>query len=346
MNNRTSKKKTLIQTNGILSMGLDIGYGVVKLVTDENALTFPSVMGYAREIKFQQDTIQAKYPGDQIQDDEGEWFVGDLALSQVPSGELLQLRGRRMANALRLRLAKVAIGKLFMGMGGRDVVHLSIATGLPVDHMRDADRLKQALLGQHLIQTDSCEIIANVTDVIVMPQPYGSLYSQMLNANGDINIYHTAMRTGVVDVGNFTVDIALDDDGEYVDSESGSVEGGVHTAHERISTMLERDHEEKIPHKLVERVLRDGIFSAAGKPIDYSAEVEDALQPLRSATLGLMRSKWRSGKTADVIYLTGGGAELVYEQVVEAYPQTKLLQQAQTANARGYLYFSHFKNRD
>jgi hypothetical protein len=80
-----------------------------------------------------------------------------------------------MGNAFRLRLAKVAIGKLVRGMWGRDVVHLRLSTGLPVDHMRDADELKESLLGQHVITTDSCEIIANITEVRVMPQPYGSI---------------------------------------------------------------------------------------------------------------------------------------------------------------------------
>ncbi len=338
-------------TTGITTVGLDIGYGVVKVVTNEGALAFPSVMGHAREIKFQQETIQQKYPGDQISDDEGTWFVGDLALAQLPPGELLRLRGRTanektMGNTFRLRLAKVAIGKLVQGVWGRDVVHLRIATGLPVDHMRDADELREALLGQHLIKTDSCEIIANVTDVIVMPQPYGSAYSQMLIPTGEINVYHTYMRTGIVDVGTYTVDVALDDDGEFVDSESGSVEGGVYTAQERISTMLERDYREKMPYKIIEQVLRTGIFTASGKPIDYSDEVEEALSPLRSATVNLMSEKWQRGTTVDVIYLSGGGAELVYEQIVEAYPQTKLVPDAQLANARGYLYYANFTSRE
>lgn len=89
--------------------------------------------------------------------------------------------------------------------------------------------------------------------------------------------------------------------------------------------MLERDYREKMPHKIVEQVLRTGIFTASGKPVDYSHEVEEALAPLRSATLNLLSEKWQRGTTVDVIYLSGGGAELVYEQVVEAYPQTKLV---------------------
>ena len=96
----------------------------------------------------------------------------------------------------------------------------------------------------------------------------------------------------------------------------------------------------KKSHKIVEQVLRTGIFTASGKPVDYSHEVEEALAPLRSATLNLLSEKWQRGTTVDVIYLSGGGAELVYEQVVEAYPQTKLVPDAQMANARGYLHYA------
>ena len=121
-----------------LTIGLDIGYGVVKAVTNDQVVMFPSVMGHAREIKFQQDEITERHPGDQIRDDEGDWFVGELALAQLPPGELLRLRGRTaneatMGNAFRLRLAKAVLGKLLAGTRDRDVVHLYIATGLPTD---------------------------------------------------------------------------------------------------------------------------------------------------------------------------------------------------------------------
>jgi hypothetical protein len=143
-------------------------------------------------------------------------------------------------------------------------------------------------------------------------------------------------------VGTYTVDITLDEDGEFKDAESGSVESGVYTAQERIAALLERDHRQKIPYSLVERVLRTGVFMANGHEVDYSAEVEEALDPLRSATINLISEKWKRGATVEVIYLSGGGAELVYEQVVEAYPQTVLVPNAQLANARGYLNYANF----
>lgn len=336
-----------VAPSGVTTIGLDIGYGVVKAVTSDSVITFPSVAGHAREIKFQQAEIAQRHPGDQIADDEGMWFVGDLALAQLPPGELLRLRGRTaneatMGNAFRLRLAKVAIGKLFNGVRDHDAIHIRIATGLPCDHMRDAAELKQALLGTHLIQTDAAEVIANVTEVMVMPQPYGTIYSRTLSSTGDLNPAHTFMRTGVCDVGTYTVDIALDDDGEYIDAESGSVESGVFTAQERIAEMLERDYRQKMPYRIVEEVLRTGKFRASGEPVDYREAVEEALAPLRSATLNLLSEKWKSGTIVDVIYLSGGGAEYVLREVISAYPQTQLVRQAQIANAQGYLNYARF----
>ncbi|MDX2136487.1 MAG: ParM/StbA family protein [Chloroflexota bacterium] len=345
MSKQNSKKPAL--PGSTVTMGLDIGYGVVKAVTADQVVMFPSVMGHAREIKFQQEDMARRHPGDQMTDDEGDWFVGDLALAQLPPGELLRLRGRTanestMGNAFRLRLAKVAIGKVMQGMWNRDIVHIRIATGLPTDHMRDAAELKASIIGQHLIKTDTAELIAHVSEVMVMPQPYGTIYANTLNEVGEINRQHTYRRTGVCDVGTYTVDLALDDEGEFVDAESGSVESGVYTAQERISAALERDYREKMPFKIVEEVLRTGIFHANGQPVDYSEIVEEALAPLRSATLNLMSEKWQRGTTVDVIYLSGGGAELVVDEVRAAYPQIALVRDAQLANARGYLNYARF----
>jgi plasmid segregation protein ParM len=333
-----------------LTIGLDIGYGVVKAVTDDQVVTFPSVLGHAREIKFQQGEITKRHPGDQIRDDEGDWFIGNLALTQLPTGELLRLRGRTanestMGNAFRLRLAKVAIGKLMSGIRDRDAVPLRIATGLPTDHMRDADELKASLMGQHVIQTDAADLIANVTEVMVMPQPYGTIYAATLTDDGEINRAYHHRRTGVCDVGTYTVDLALDDEGEFLDAESGSVESGVYTAQERIASALESDYREKMPFKIIEEVLRTGIFHANGHPVNYGDVVEDALAPLRSATLNLLSEKWQRGTIVDVIYLSGGGAEMVYDSVAEAYPQTQLVPNAQIANAYGYLKYARFAER-
>jgi plasmid segregation protein ParM len=334
------------QPVSIWDIGMDIGYGVTKALTDRAQVAFPSVAGYARDIKFRADEIAVKYPGDQVFDDEGHWFVGDLALSQLGAGEQRRLRGRtanegELGNVFRARLAKAAIGKLLPTHD--DVVHLRIATGLPVDHMRDADALRVALGGQHVIHTDGAHFIANVVGVMVMPQPYGTIYSQRLTTEGAINRCHTFTRVGVVDVGTYTVDLALDDDGEYIDGESGSVESGVWTAQERIAAAIERDYREKPALRVVEGVLRSGCLRASGESVDYSGEVSEALAPLRSATMELIAQKWKGGLNVDVIYVSGGGAALVIDEIKSYYRQAQLVEGAQMANARGYLNYALFQ---
>lgn len=343
-------KKRLTNNGNHITVGLDIGYGVTKAIADKHSIVFPSVWGYARPIKFKADEIAARYPGDQISDDDGDWFIGDLALSQLRAGEQRNLRGRTademaMGNVARVRLAKVAIGKMFPNMMNRDTVHVRIATGLPVDHMRDAGELKQALIGQHLIHTDSTEFIANVTDVMVMPQPYGTIYRNLLTDTGEVNPCHTFKRTGVCDVGTYTVDLAVDDDGEYIDVLSGSIEAGVYTAQEMIADAYERDFREKPGYRDVESILRSGCIRVRGQEFNYLPEVDQALEPLRAACLNVMGNHWQTGAGVDVIYLSGGGANLVYEVVKAAYPQTVLTENAQLANAQGYLNYANFEAR-
>jgi plasmid segregation protein ParM len=360
----TDKRGTMIKTgknkvsgaafhvDQAITIGLDIGYGLVKAVTPYGAIEpFPSVYGLEREIKFRADEIARKYPGDQITDDEGSWWIGNLALSQLPQGELLRLRGRTadeesIGNAFRVRLAKVAIGKILAGRKGEDVYQIRLATGLPVDHMRDAASLKKSLIGQHLIDTDSARIVADIVDVMVMPQPYGTIYSQMLTDSGDVDSSYVAGRTGVVDVGTYTIDLALDDNGEYIDAQSGSTETGVFTAQQRIEQLLERELREKPSYQDVESVLRTGRLKVRGNWRNYDSDVEEALEPLRRATLNLMNDKWRTGARVDRIPVAGGGASLTIEQIQAAYPHAELLDDPQGANARGYYNYAMAAERN
>ena len=55
-----------------------------------------------------------------------------------------------------------------------------------------------------------------------MPQPYGTIYANTLNEVGEINRQHTYRRTGVCDVGTYTVDLALDDEGEFAEGHGGA----------------------------------------------------------------------------------------------------------------------------
>lgn len=57
----TRKDTTLMSSQATFRVGLDIGYGYTKLVAeDERAIVFPSVCGYAQEIKYRADEVKEK----------------------------------------------------------------------------------------------------------------------------------------------------------------------------------------------------------------------------------------------------------------------------------------------
>lgn len=332
-------------------LGLDIGYGVTKVYDGRQSIMFPSVWGTRRLLKFQEADIHAKYPGETITDDEGEWFVGELAASQLPTGAQRRLRGRRSdeataGNAARVRLAKVALGQLYLNIQEGDVVQVRIATGLPVDHMHGAADLKAALLGQHRILTDRSDFIADVVEVMVMPQPYGTIYANMILPNGKINPTHVATRTGVCDIGTYTIDVALDDDGEFIDAASGSTEAGMYMAQDIIATMYEQEYHEKPSYRVVNEAMVRGTIRVKGSMINISDDLEQAIAPVRQAAVELMADKWGAGNSVDVIYCSGGGASPAFRMIHEAFDHAVLMDNAQMANAMGYRNYAMKRDLD
>jgi hypothetical protein len=157
-----------------------MGYSVTKALRNVQIVMLPNVAGYANQISYRSEDLATKYPGAQLSDDDSEWFIGDLALSQLRAGEPLCRRGRSanenlLGNVFQLRIAKAALGRLLAVRRRCIALHVRIATGLPVNYMRDAGDLKLALIGQHRVKTDVADFLANVTDVMVMPQPYGTI---------------------------------------------------------------------------------------------------------------------------------------------------------------------------
>jgi len=337
------------KNQNVTFVGVDVGYGYTKaLKQDGAAVVFPSVAAHMREQKWNFDELMKRHPGDLLMDDDGDWMIGTLAASDhVLDGLKLRLRGRtgneqQHGNTFRVRMLKAALGKLFPGLRNGEAVHLSVSTGLPVDHMRDAADLKAALIGQHRVQNDLTDFVANITEVRVMPQPYGTIYSRMITNTGELDECYTYTSTGVIDVGTYTVDIALDNDGEYVDVRSGSSESGVYVVQNEIRDAFNRDFRATLDSHQIDEVLRSGCIRVQGKPINYTHEVQAATKPLQDAVVNLVANRWQGATNIDVIYLTGGGAYMVEQAIGRLYPQAMLLDDAQLANCRGYLNFALF----
>lgn len=339
-----TKKKN--QGSTLETIGVDIGYGVTKAVNEGDSVSFPSVWGRATETRFQTSATAENYRGDDLTDDEGDWLIGYKA--QKHAGVLLDIRGRSadeesISHVYRLRLLKAAIGKLYPGLHNGEVLHFHVATGLPVDHMRGAGAFKRALIGQHRVQTDQGDFIANIADVSVMPQPYGTIYRQMLTEVGRLNPCHTYTRTGVCDVGTYTIDLALDDDGEYLDDKSDSVEAGVYRVRQAIESEYARRYGQRPTYRDVTEITRNGCVRVSGQIEDFTDVLKGATADLSEVALNLIQKTWGVATDVDVIYVSGGGAGMVYPTIKGVYKQAQLTEESQLANAQGYYNYARFK---
>jgi plasmid segregation protein ParM len=303
------------------------------------------VWGRATDATFQTAATKTGYVGDDLTDDDGDWLVGEKALKHIAPAALRNLRGRtsdesRLAHLARLRLAKTAFGKLFSDASEGDVVHVRLATGLPVDHMDGSADFKQLLAEQHRVQTDTADFVVNVVACFVMPQPYGTIYQQMIRSDGSLNPYYAYERTAVMDVGTYTLDAAFDDDGEYIDSRSGSAEAGIHLVQMAIATEYERRYKQKPAYRDVETGVRTGAIRVRGEWDDFTEVRQRAVDDLCAAALNLATSVWQAAADIDVIFVTGGGASLVVDALRAQFPQAVLADNAGTANAEGYRHYA------
>jgi plasmid segregation protein ParM len=335
---------------GPLEVGLDIGFGVTKIITYINGqyvqAAFPSVATHAHKIRYNADKTSAKYPGEQISVEDGEYFVGNLALSQGDPAELLRLDGRTgnddsFGMSFRRMMMQVALAKI-LPYHEDEVIYIVINTGLPVAHMQDAPLLKKALSGVYHIRTNNASFTVHVTEVRVMPQPYGSLYSQQINPDGTMNALHVAEVCSVVDVGFFTVDLTLDKSTEYIDEQSDSVAVGIHVAHRRLTHKMDAHYRTTFPSDVIDDLLRTGKVKVRNKPMSHHEDVAEALQPVIDAVIAAMNRLWESGIFIDVIYVVGGGAAVVIDAIKKVYPHAVMLADAQMSNARGYLHYGNF----
>jgi len=217
------KKQDTPDIYRFITVAIDIGFGLTKVFAVVNGqiikFSFPSVYSHAVDMRFESEKTRTSYAGERLFDAGTEYFVGNLAQTHANPAQLRSILGNSSSKdefnlAIRLMFFKVAMAKILPGKTDADIVHVHLVTGLPVSTMKNANMMRDALIGQHLITTDSTNFIANVVSTSVMPQPQGVVYNDMLTPKGEINDLYTYETYGVADVGRYTVDLSLDKQGD------------------------------------------------------------------------------------------------------------------------------------
>ncbi len=332
---KTSKKRKRRVPAMIISV--DIGYGYTKGVgPDDLRFSFPSVVGAAEDIHFATDLIRGEEEravgyGDR------RFFYGEQALLQSRIQSAIFDRSRVHDHTYKMLFVAALVE---VSKSAPDSERAKVITGLPVEFFGDRPEVIKSFEGVYKITTDRA-IKFTVESVFVAPQPFGSLFRELLDEQGKIaNDGIERGRVGIIDVGTYTTDFVVSHELRYVQRLSGSIRTGWNEVVSQVQQALGDLHRlELMPHE-VDRALQAGEVRVRGEPVSLEELVKPAVADIQTAIIARARDLWGEGADLDMILVSGGGGPHLYDAVREVYPHAHLLDNAFWANAEGLYHFA------
>ncbi len=310
-------------------VGIDVGYGYTKVVTDANGmilpLLFPSVIGVYEDGIVVEGLKTTERDGVTVN---GQRFlIGESARRHA--SRLLDGRHEGWIDSISYR----ALLTHALSCADCNALNLTIVTGLPVNFYRTG---KDKLI--NLVREIVGKYCVNLT-VKVIPQPLGSFFNLLFDETGKVKDSGLAAgKIGVLDVGFYTTDLITVSELDLVERQIDSFENGVSTALASIAKDIETAYGLRPDiHKTEEAVSR-GYIKAFGLQKDIGQAVEQRFGELAKDIEGKAKTIWKSAADIDRVLLTGGGAALLKGHL-NLYRHAVVVDDAQFANARGYYKF-------
>lgn len=319
-------------------LGIDIGFGFSKTVTRFGADAFPSVVGDWTPVEvqiggFERTDLEALgYQGRQ-------YLVGERAL-KVGTRLFVGL-SREWLDTVPYRLLALNAIRRRVPQNGLSV---TVVTGLPVGDIPH----HLATVKHHLEGTHRLEILppgrpweVTIAEARVIPQPLGTVFSQVLDDDGNLTDARLVeMRIGVLDVGFRTSDYFTLQGFEVIPAQCLTRNTGIAELLLDLSREIgSRYGVETDPHALNDVVLRKTLF-VGSRTIDISGSIEPLLDRHAEAILAHARMLWGDeARGLHVVWMTGGGAQLLGARLQHLAPHATLVTNPRIQNAVGYYRF-------
>jgi len=232
--------------------------------------------------------------------------------------------------------------QLLFGFIARDfkksVTIPQLITGLPVNHFKaKADRLKEIIKGKKVISVNGEEIVIEILDVQVLPQPIGTYMHlvnlEKINADNELTL--------IVDGGHGTVDIT-EMRGQSIIGRAGAPIG-VRNAYLSIFNFLIDKYGEsrQLSIAAMPSIMKDGLkYDKQVINVPALKEVKDILVKHFDDVFRFIRENQFDLKSYENVVFTGGMA-LLHKELIEEKERNNfvVLDNSQEANVLGYYEF-------
>ena len=329
-------------------IGLDMGYGFVKANDGRDGVRFPSVVGDGSGGGPMSLGLQKPDPTSDIRITVGgkTYFLGDLAIrhSRIAHRGLSATR----AEGDDLRILFLGALSMFCRESMND---FSVVTGLPPGRMHLADDLVSRMRGDHTVTRhvgrNRQDLSIRLNNIEVVPQPLGTFWAEVLDGRGQLRGDSRLLegRVGIIDVGFRTSDFATIVEGEYAPAWSRTVPLGISTGYDALSSALASQYGLERETYTLDQAVIDGEINVSGRRVDITDLRDQILGEVATKLMVEMQSLWQL-TDYDAVLLTGGGAHVLERYLRPEVPQSVVVNDPVTANARGYVAWGPFQTND
>lgn len=324
-------------------IGLDIGFGFTKATNGKRSLIFKSVYGEANEVQFREQLLQSKDKEEhlQIELDGVSYFAGELAERQSQE-RFFTLDQAQFVSDFTKVLALVPLSRM---VERQDPVKL--VAGLPVSHYRQHKKeIVEILKGQHEVTVidqnrERTDTVVRITNVRVVPQPFGALMNLMLNDIGEVRDRRFLdEKIGVIDVGFRTTDYTIADRTRYSERGSLTLDLGVSKAFGAIANKLQESSGINVELYRLFDAVDKGSIKIHGKRYDLSLIKDHAFSQLATRIATEANRLWTTDWDIDSVLITGGGGPILAPHITKLVKGEVMAsdasKDARLANVRGF----------
>lgn len=312
----------------IQTYSIDLGNGYTKRIVNNECVVEPSVMTEV-ENYFSDDVNVTQL---QLGTDEA-YFVGDDvgALGLKP---IYALGEHDMARYETPEFKKMIFGFLAKDFK-EDVIIDRLVTGLPVQHFKaKAKFLEELLKGRTVVKVNDNDIIIDIQNVSIIPQPIGTylhlVSEKAVTPNKDLTL--------IVDCGHGTLDVT-ELKGKTIVKRAGNNEGAKEAYIDIYNTLVgEYGALKDLTIANIQNILRDGLLVSGSRiQVVVKPEVQKILRKHFNSIFVFLQENKFDLRSYDKVVFTGGVVHLYETYFGEREDKNfVIVEVGQTANARGY----------
>jgi plasmid segregation protein ParM len=347
----SKKEEVEVKQPTKLLVGIDLGYGQVKVLSENQQYKFLSAVGtpisdFGRvaNVSSKEELLNAlaiTYEGQ-------KYYIGHNAITNTRNGRLSLRQNKAELEENRI---KFITALALLTKEDDTELEVDVISGLPVlEFKNQKDNLFNMIYnyGRGFDFTmhygpKSVHKSIRVKNVRIISQGEGSFYDFILDETGNIIQERANKVSGtimVVDPGYKTTDIVTMETGRYVEVLSDQFNKGINQVHNECIRLIMDKFGVKKEMKDIDEIIRTGVLFHNTKEYNISKIIEDAAKPFAIDIVDnlINLSNDQLGSMQHLL-LTGGGGNVIYPYLkaeLEGIIEVSLIENSEFSNANGY----------